>query len=220
MTFTTEQDFAYARLSGYENSIGKTVAQSNAAGNDWTIGTEDATGHWHPSEDEQAYRWWTPHNDVPLQSYVYPTSYRLNDAVSNGYSGVRLFDFAGNWLGTPNNPVKAPEPEPAPAPVAAIVASAAAEPQPAPAPQAVAAVVDPKPALIGEASALPPSAPASVIVHVHPAQTTATPTEVHVHFTAPVATTALAPDSVVPVAAPAPAPKRGFWAWIARLFSW
>lgn len=223
-TFTLDQDFSYAKLVMFGNILGGQVTGEN------TLGIQDSQIRWHPSNDEMAYRWWNERNGIPLASFVWPTVYIANNDVGNGYHGVRVFDDAGKWLGTPDNPLKALEPAPVPSP--AIVASATAAPLPAPvaeqAPKPAVSVVEPKPALIAAAAVLPPAAaPAAVIVHVHPAPAAAgeaapAPTEIHVHLTAPapIATIAPAPAPVVQAAspAPAPAPKRGFWAWLGRLF--
>ena len=211
MTLTPEQISSYLHMTAMGN-----IANGQPNGQ-YTLGNQDAAVHWHPAEDEQAYRYTTEHGGITLQQWYYPTQLDAAADIGNGnWTGIRLFDGGGNWLGTPNNPTKAPEP--APAPVAA-----AAAPLPAPiaeqAPKPAAAVVEPKPALIAAAAVLPPAAaPAAVIVHVHldaPAASVApAPGEIHVHVLppAPVA----APDPVVQPAAPAP--KRGFWAWLRHLF--
>ena len=213
MTLTPEQISSYLHMTAMGN-----IANGQPNGQ-YTLGNQDAAVHWHPAEDEQAYRYTTEHGGITLQQWYYPTQLDAAADIGNGnWTGIRLFDGGGNWLGTPNNPTKATEP----APVTAVVAAAAA-PLPAPiaeqAPKPAAAVVEPKPALIAAAAVLPPAAaPAAVIVHVHldaPAASVApAPGEIHVHVLppAPVA----APDPVVQPAAPAP--KRGFWAWLRHLF--
>ena len=188
-TFTIDQDFSYAKLVMFGNILGGQVTGEN------TLGIQDSQIRWHPSNDEMAYRWWNERNGIALASFVWPTVYIANNDVGNGYHGVRVFDDAGKWLGTPDNPLKALEPAPVPSP--AIVATAAAAPLPAPVP-----VIAPEPKLA------PVAPPAAVVVHVHLDATAApvapAPGEIHVHVTAP-----------MPVA---PAPKRGFWAWLRHLF--
>ena len=193
-TFTLAQDEIYSRLVMVGNIINMHPTGEN------TVGTQDAKVTWHASNDELAYRWVNERESAQLGSFIWPTMYISGNDVGNGFHGLRLFDDAGHWLGTPDAPLVKAEPVVTPAVAPAALAVPAATPVAPPAGRPAAAPVAP---------VVDPASPANATVEVH------VPAPVTVAAADPVA---VAKPVIFPPYVRYVAPKRGLWARVSQWF--